>query len=366
MRIDKAICFDRLYAVDEAGRPLGVYVVDGSQPNGYRVEEEYVHLDGWRPVAVVRPDPNTGMGNPKVFPILTDHLGTPRKILDGDTGETRWSWDAKQPFGHELPNETPTAGASAFTFDLRFPGQRYDAETGLFQNGFRDYHPGLGRYVESDPLGLEAGWNTFSYSENSPLVNLDPSGLKIIVSGDRESYNKAISYLRRSGIASFVLDAVEASPMVVSVNSKNGLAGSYNTGSRSISWSPSLAKYCYTAGEFASPANILFHEIFHAFQDFYFPQIIGSKFNEISEYNSTWFTNPAEKQAVEVSLMVAKQLGEGGVYSHHGSFPTRPFIPMGVTSPVPSKGKLTISPNHFYSIDKSENDVTRPKYEKVN
>ena len=177
MRIDKAICFDRLYAVDEAGRPLGVYVVDGSQPNGYRVEEEYVHLDGWRPVAVVRPDPNTGMGNPKVFPILTDHLGTPRKILDGDTGETRWSWDAKQPFGHELPNETPTAGASAFTFDLRFPGQRYDAETGLFQNGFRDYHPGLGRYVESDPLGLGAGWNTYGYAGKNPGENTDPMGL---------------------------------------------------------------------------------------------------------------------------------------------------------------------------------------------
>ena len=104
----------RLYARDETGRPLGVYVVDSSASNGYRVEEEYVHLDGWRPVAVVRPDPATGMVNPKVFPILTDHLGTPRKVLDGDTGQTRWAWDAKQPFGHELPNETPTAGLPAF------------------------------------------------------------------------------------------------------------------------------------------------------------------------------------------------------------------------------------------------------------
>lgn len=168
----------RLYARDETGRPLGVYVVDSSASNGYRVEEEYVHLDGWRPVAVVRPDPATGMANPKVFPILTDHLGTPRKVLDGDTGQTRWAWDAKQPFGHELPNETPTAGLPAFSLDLRFPGQQWDEETGLFHNGFRDYHPGLGRYVQSDPLGLEAGWNTFSYAEEDPLGGIDPYGLE--------------------------------------------------------------------------------------------------------------------------------------------------------------------------------------------
>jgi hypothetical protein len=167
----------RVYAVDEAGRPLGVYVLDSTATAGFRTEDEYVHLDGWRPVAVVRPDATTGMANPQIFPILTDHLGTPRKVLDGATGQVRRSWDAKQLFGHEMPNETPTAGQAAFTFDLRFPGQRYDEETGLFHNGFRDYHSGLGRYVQSDPLGLEAGWNTFAYTGSSPLNRKDPKGL---------------------------------------------------------------------------------------------------------------------------------------------------------------------------------------------
>ncbi len=184
----------RLYALDETGRPLGVYVVDSGASNGYRVEEEYVHLDGWRPVAVVRPDAATGMANPQVFPILTDHLGTPRKVLDGDTGETRWAWDAKQPFGHELPNETPTPGLPAFAFDLRFPGQRYDDETGLFHNGFRDYHPGLGRYVQSDPLGLEAGWNTFAYVGAGPLEAIDPDGLL-----KRDSHGNLIFKQNRTG-----------------------------------------------------------------------------------------------------------------------------------------------------------------------
>ena len=168
----------RVYAVDETGRPLGVYVVDANASNGFRVEEEYVHLDGWRPVAVIRPNPSTGMANPQVFPILSDHLGTPRKVLDGGTGQTRWAWDAKQPFGHEMPLEIPTAGLPAFTLDLRFPGQRFDEEIGLFHNGFRDYHPGLGRYVQSDPLGLEAGWNTYSYVGSNPMNGQDPLGLK--------------------------------------------------------------------------------------------------------------------------------------------------------------------------------------------
>lgn len=154
-----------------------MYQVDASAPGGFRVEEELVTLDGWRPVATIRPDSATGMNNPRIFPILTDHLGTPRKVLDGNTGQVRWSWDAKQPFGHELPNEAPTAGLPAFTLELRFPGQRFDEETGLFHNGFRDYHSGLGRYVQSDPLGLEAGWNTYSYVENQLLFKIDPYGL---------------------------------------------------------------------------------------------------------------------------------------------------------------------------------------------
>ncbi|RLE48738.1 MAG: hypothetical protein DRJ18_01365 [Candidatus Methanomethylicota archaeon] len=38
--------------------------------------------------------------------------------------------------------------------NFRFPGQYYDQETGLHYNYFRDYHPGIGRYIEPDPLSL--------------------------------------------------------------------------------------------------------------------------------------------------------------------------------------------------------------------
>jgi RHS repeat-associated protein len=60
---------------------------------------------------------------------------------------------------------------------LRFPGQYFDRETGLAYNYFRDYDPGIGRYVESDPVGLKAGLNTYAYVRQDPLGGIDPLGL---------------------------------------------------------------------------------------------------------------------------------------------------------------------------------------------
>jgi RHS repeat-associated protein len=59
---------------------------------------------------------------------------------------------------------------------LRFPGQHYDSETGFHYNGFRDYHPGIGRYLQADPIGLKGGMNVFAYALNNPVNWTDPSG----------------------------------------------------------------------------------------------------------------------------------------------------------------------------------------------
>ncbi|MFY0104376.1 RHS repeat-associated core domain-containing protein, partial [Acinetobacter baumannii] len=80
-----------------------------------------------------------------------DHIDTPRVITDANGNEV-WRWDSA-PFGETLPNEQPTQATNKFTFNLRFPGQYYDQETGLHYNYFRDYDPSTGRYVESDPIG---------------------------------------------------------------------------------------------------------------------------------------------------------------------------------------------------------------------
>jgi RHS repeat-associated protein len=69
------------------------------------------------------------------------------------------------------------ASGRSLAYNLRFPGQYYQAETGLNQNYFRDYDPAVGRYVESDPIGLAAGVNTYAYVRDNPVSYNDPTGL---------------------------------------------------------------------------------------------------------------------------------------------------------------------------------------------
>jgi RHS repeat-associated protein len=98
-----------------------------------------------------------------------DHLGTPQRITDAGQSVV---WDiALAPFGG-VAQLTPS-----LIDNLRFPGQYADAEAGLSYNFFRDYDPSIGRYVESDPIGLGGGINTYAYVDGNPISNTDPAGL---------------------------------------------------------------------------------------------------------------------------------------------------------------------------------------------
>jgi RHS repeat-associated protein len=152
------------FVYDEQGHLIGEYDASGA------ARQELAWL-GDTPVASFRPATGGGVD---IYPIYTDHLNTPRLITDM-ANRTVWEWPL-DTFGAGAARENPS-GLGTFSFNLRFPGQYYDAETGLHYNYFRDYDPRVGRYVESDPIGLSGGVNTYAYVVQDPLSNSDANGL---------------------------------------------------------------------------------------------------------------------------------------------------------------------------------------------
>jgi RHS repeat-associated protein len=113
-----------------------------------------------------------GINQNGLYGILTDHLNTPREVFSIAKQQTYWRWNvADNAFGETLAINT------GMEFDLRFPGQIFDVESGLHYNFFRDYEPGTGRYVQSDPIGLAGGISTYGYVGGNPLGRIDPTGL---------------------------------------------------------------------------------------------------------------------------------------------------------------------------------------------
>ena len=150
---------------DQAGHFLGEY--DGSG----NLIQETVWL-GDIPVATLQPSGSSVA----IYYVVTDQLDTPRKVIRPSDNALMWTWFTGL-FGVEAPNTNPQ-GAGAFTYDLRFPGQIAGAWGSTYQNYFRDYDPAVGRYLESDPLGLKAGVNTRLYSNANPISIFDKSGLE--------------------------------------------------------------------------------------------------------------------------------------------------------------------------------------------
>ncbi|WP_347331846.1 RHS repeat-associated core domain-containing protein [Marinimicrobium locisalis] len=148
------------YLYNEQGQLIGEY---DSAGNAIR---EYVYLEG-APLSMVS-------GN-RVYYYHNDHLGTPQLLTDAQQTVV---WKAVYtPFGKA------SVEVAQVTNKIRFPGQYFDSETGLHYNYFRDYDPTTGRYLQSDPIGLRGGLNTYAYVSGNPLKYVDPLGLVWVTTG---------------------------------------------------------------------------------------------------------------------------------------------------------------------------------------
>lgn len=125
---------------------------------------------GWEPQGLWGTNPVWKKEGSNTYFYSNDHLGTPQVLTDS-SGQIVWKGRA-EAFG-----KTTVEAGSTVSNNLRFPGQYFDAETGMHYNYFRDYEPTIGRYLQSDPIGLAGGINGYAYASGNGLRFLDYTGL---------------------------------------------------------------------------------------------------------------------------------------------------------------------------------------------
>ncbi|SDN35727.1 Ig-like domain repeat protein [Polaromonas sp. JS666] len=158
------------YVFGDSGKLLGEYDANGTPI----YETIYLGV----PVGVVKQTGAATAGDIAInlYNVSTDQIGAPRIVTRQNDEAIVWRWDSAEAFGATAPDQNPSS-LGIFSFNQRLPGQVFDAESGLFQNWNREYNPRIGRYMQSDPIGLKGGINTFAYVAGNPLGFSDPLGL---------------------------------------------------------------------------------------------------------------------------------------------------------------------------------------------
>lgn len=147
--------------------------------SGTPIRAQYYVWLGSEPVAVVQVTYG-GLGTISATSVLylhTDHLETPR-LATNSNQTVVWKLPQSDAFGAVESMQDPDLDGIATEIALRFPGQIVDVDSGLHYNYHRDYDPWTGRYVQSDPIGLQGGLNTYGYVGGNPIVLTDPEGLR--------------------------------------------------------------------------------------------------------------------------------------------------------------------------------------------
>ena len=136
----------------------------------------WIWLDGM-PLAGLEFKYNTNgaVSSTNLYYLHSDNLNTPRMATNASQA-LLWTWNSDE-FGVGLPQDDVDGDGVKLDMPLRFPGQLLDAHSQMHYNYFRDYDQNRGRYVESDPIGLEGGLNTYGYVGGNPINLLDASGL---------------------------------------------------------------------------------------------------------------------------------------------------------------------------------------------
>ncbi len=116
-----------------------------------------------------------GEGETQLFLFVTDHMGTPYRMLNAATHEAVWE-RTQDPWGNTIGEWMSGELKPECRPNLRFQGQQWDWETGLYYNRYRYYDPIMRRYLSQDPIKLAGGLNYYSYPTN-PVSYIDPMGL---------------------------------------------------------------------------------------------------------------------------------------------------------------------------------------------